>query len=194
MAFCSRRSEDNIRKFIAAALAAALAMTLFSCAAAKPAESAGRTGAEPVSAAETNESDALETLYLNVIDDLYNSDKVLNNDMDVIGLDLSGALNLSDDQKAAVSDAVAEKYGMTVVNGTWDELADKGYIDRDKLLFADGALISVTADEKSVKDDSFTFDAEKWRSGTGAIFYTGCRAARGSDGSWSWEPGGFAIS
>ena len=182
-----------MRKLIAAALAAALALTLFSCAAAKP-QARTETGAEHMSAAETEESDAVTALYLDVIDDLYGASAALNDGIDTVGLDLSGAPNLSDDQKAAVADAVADKYGMTVVNGTWAELAEQGYIDGDKLFFPTGVFISVTADEKSVKDDSFTFDTEKWRSGTGAIFYTGCSAARGSDGSWSWEPGGFAIS
>ena len=180
-----------MRRYIAAASAAFLMLSLFGCGAA----AAPGASTEPESAAgeATDEENKLTDFYLDVIDDLYNDDEGLNSDIDTMGLDLTGACNLSDDEKQAIADAAGKAYDLNVVCGTYDELEEQGYIDKENLCFTSGVLISVEVDGSSVKDDAFTFDAEKWRGGTGAIFYYDCAASLGADG-WSYTVGSFAIS
>lgn len=177
-------------RYIAAVSAAVLAMSLFGCGGVNPV-----AGTEPESAAgeAADGEDKLTDFYLDIIDDLYNDDEGLNYDIDTIGLDLSEAYNLSDDEKQAVADGAGKAYDLNVVCGTSDDLADQGYIDRESLYFTNGVLISIEVDGNSVKDDAFTFDAEKWRGGDGAIFYDDCAASLGADG-WGYTVGSFAIS
>ena len=179
-----------MRKYIAAASAAVIALSLFGCGTAAPGAS---TEPESDAGETTSGENKLTNFYLDVIDDLYNDDDGLNCDIDTMGLDLSGAYNLSDDEKKTVADEAGEAYDLNVVCGTYDELADQGYIDRENLCFTSGVLISIDVDGDSVKKDAFTFDAEKWRGGDGAIFYDDCAASLGADG-WDYTVGSFAIS
>lgn len=82
--------------------------------------------------------------------------------------------------------------GLDYVTGTWEELCDQGYIDKENLYWDNGVFLSIELTEEGAR--KFTFTAEKWRGGLGAIFYTGCAAKPGRSGQWSYEPGGFAIS
>ena len=69
-------------------------------------------------------------------------------------------------------------------------------MDKSVLYWEDGVLLSIKKTEDG-KDSSskIAFDAEKWRSGTGAIFFNGCTAKRGDGVRWeTYRPGAFAIA
>lgn len=130
-------------------------------------------------------------LYRQALFDLMETDEGLNGGARYLGVDLSGAANLTGGEKLALQYLLEQRYGLSVLPGTFDELCEQGYIDRDALYWEDGVLLRVALVEDGT--DTFRFDAEKWRSGLGAIYWTDCTAARGADG-WTYEVGGFAIS
>ena len=57
-----------------------------------------------------------------------------------VGVDLSQT-SLSESERAAVAWSFASEHGAELVQGTWDELAEQGYIDQENLL--DGCLFSI---------------------------------------------------
>lgn len=135
-------------------------------------------------------------LYLQVLEDLWEVDSGLNGDLTYIGVDLSRT-SLSDSERSAVAWAFAGRHGGELVTGTWEELADQGYIDRENLYWEDGILFSIT--EKEMKGvyslTPVTFDAEKWRSGLGAYFFCDCTSVQTAGGHWDgYTIGSQAIS
>ncbi len=127
-------------------------------------------------------------LYLQVLEDLWDQNEGLRSGTEQIGLDLSGLTDLSESEKSALIWAFGSAHGSFPVSGTWEELVEEGYIDGEALYWEDGVFFSLTG---SAED---TFDAQIWRSGLGAYFYSDCTAQLQEDGSWSYEVGAEAIS
>lgn len=123
------------------------------------------------------------TLYLDVLEDLWEVDSGLNSDdgMTYLGVDLS-ATSLSKSEQSTLAWAFAGEHDLDPLQGTWDELVEQGYIDKDNLVWEDGCLFSITETESSEK--SVTFDAQKWRSGLGAYYFCDCTASRSVNGHW----------
>ena len=141
------------------------------------------------------QQDDLVGLYLAVLNELWETDSGLNHEAEILGLDFSTLTNLPEIEKDALAYLFSCDVGLGLqyVFGTWEELCDRGYIDRENLYWEDGVFFALTI-EGEPGEKSFTFDAQKWRSGLGAIFFTDCTAKKGRDGQWSYQPGGFAIS
>ena len=138
-------------------------------------------------------------LYLQVLEDLWDVDPGLNGDLTYLGVDLSQT-SLSDSERAAVAWAFAGMHGGELVTGTWEELADQGYIDRENLYWEDGVLFSIAEKAEPVYfmpegTSAVTFDAQKWRSGLGAYFFCDCTSIQSADGHWDgYTVGSQAIS
>ncbi len=144
-------------------------------------------------------------LYLLVLEDLWNVDSGLNNGITQIGIDLSGLSHLTEAEKETVMHEFASRHNLPYIAGTWEELCEQGYIDKDNLCWDDGLFFSIRTNEDAVwnlpaaKDgDSVpeltAFDAQKWRSGTGAYFFGQCTAQKNADGKWSYTVGQEAIA
>lgn len=144
-------------------------------------------------------------LYLQVLEDLWNVDPGLNTGITELGVDLSRLTDLTESEKAAVAWRFGELHGLTPIQGTFEELCEQGYIDRENLVWEDGCLFSITTDTEAVwslpmlgpgeKPPTLTaFDAEKWCSGLGAYFFCGCSAQMAQDGTWAYTVGSEAIS
>lgn len=159
-------------------------------------------GVESITVLEQGED--FMTLYLDILDKLYKKDPGLNPEgsMEVsitYGLDLTEVHNLSEEEKAVLAylftcshDTDWEKAQPAgSVLGTYQELVDEGYIDGEKLSFGNGLLFTIK--DEPAENGKFSFSAEKWRGGDGAVFYTDCKAEK-KDGKWTYELGGFAIS
>lgn len=161
-----------------------------------PAQFSGVTAVETV---EGGLDDDRCALYLQVLEDLWEVDSGLNGDLTYIGVDLSET-SLSDSERSAVAWAFAGKHSAELVTGTWEELADQGYINRENLYWEDGVLFSITEKAEPVYFmpegmTAVTFDAEKWRSGLGAYFFFDCTSTRDADGHWDgYTVGSEAIS
>lgn len=121
-------------------------------------------------------------LCLDVLEDLWTNDEGLSEDIEELGVDLSKS-GLSESEQTAVAMAFGSAHGFTPICATWEELADRGYIDREKLSWDMGCLFSIEAKEGS-DESAMVFDASKWRSGLGAYFFTDCTAERDADGHW----------
>ncbi len=134
-------------------------------------------------------------LYLQVLENLWNVDSGLNLGISQIGIDLSELSHLTEAEKETVMREFASKHDIPYIAGTWEELCEQGYIDKDNLRWEDGLFFSIKTDKEGGSDPEFmTFDAHKWRSGLGAYFFGQCTARKGADGKWSYTVGREAIS
>ena len=128
-------------------------------------------------------------LYLQVLEDLWAVDPGLNTNLEELGVDLSGLTDLSESEKAAVTWAFGNAHGLTPITGTWEELVEEDYIDRENLIWnGNGCLFTLSGSA----DD--TFRAEKWASGLGAYVFSDCTAKMGQDGTWTYTVGSQAIA
>lgn len=137
------------------------------------------------------EGDDIAGLYMKVIKDLYKVDPGLNSDIERLAFDLSKATNLTETEKTALVYMAGNEFGLETLRGTFEELREQGYIDKDQLVFDTGLLYTIEV--KSQQKDSFVFDAQKWRGGDGAYYFLDCTAKKEKDG-WSYTIGGEAIS
>ena len=162
-----------------------------------PAQLTGATvRAYSVPADKEDHGDICE-IYLSVLEDLWTEDSGLNSDITYISVDLDDAPGvLTDGEKAAVAWIFSGAHGKQGLRLGFEELKENGYIDDGVLYWEDGALFSIRkSDNGKDSTQKITFDAEKWRSGTGAVFYMGCSAERGNGVKWKpYKPGTFAIS
>ena len=144
-------------------------------------------------------------LYLEVLEDLWNVDSGLNHGISQIGIDLSELSHLTKPEKETVMREFASKHHLPYIVGTWEELSEQGYIDRENLFWEDGLFFSIKTNEDAAGNlpgteggdsasELTTFDAQKWRSGTGACFFGRCTAQKNADGKWSYTAGYEAIS
>ena len=131
-------------------------------------------------------------LYLNIALKLWEEDPGLNGS--VCALEIKDD-TISENQKRVVAYELENRLGFetSVVLSSREEREAEGLIDKENLYFKDGALLTIAADKESHTGDGFNFTAQKWASGTGAIFFFNCKATR-SNGIWDYELGGFAIS
>ena len=142
----------------------------------------------------------LSGLYLKVLEDLWETDAGLNGDIKYISMDLSKAPGeLTDGEKSAISYIFAKAHNKQCLQLTFDELREQGYIEKDELYWEDGLLFSIADDMKAEEQYNglrvIKFDAQKWRSGTGAYFFNDCSASWPQMGTWSdYNVGGHAIS
>ena len=145
----------------------------------------------PVYAIEADSGDADDRcgLYLRVLDDLWGDNDALTADISYLGLDLSELTDLTGSEREAVEYLFSCRHPEgELVTGTWEELAEAGYIDGEDLYWEDGVFLALSG---SAED---TFTGEIWRSGTGAEYLSGCTAQMAEDGSWTYEVGALAVA
>lgn len=136
-------------------------------------------------------------LYLQVLEDLWTDDSGLNSDISYFSVDLDDAPGaLTDGEKTAIAWIFSGAHDKQGLEFSFEELTEKGYVDKGELYWEDGVLFSIKTTENGKNSaQEITFDAQKWRSGTGAIFYMGCTAQRGTGVQWNpYKAGTFAIS
>ncbi len=137
-------------------------------------------------------------LYLDVFEDLWSEDQALQSDIDYIGVDLSETA-LPKSEQFAVAWCFGELHDKEVLNGTFEELCEQGFINEEDLYWENGCLLSIREEgfltDEEEDPDEVTFTAQKWRSGLGAIMFTNCTAKQDKNGHWDkYVPGGFAIA
>ena len=163
-----------------------------------------RYWAEPKADTMNIREDVCE-LYLKVLEDLWNVDPGLNGGISQIGIDLSELSHLTAEEKEIVMHEFASKHNLPYIAGTWEELCEQGYIDKDNLYWEDGLFFSIKTNEDAVWNlpalkegdpipELTAFDAQKWRSGLGAYYFSQCSAQKNADGTWSYTVGQEAIS
>ena len=126
--------------------------------------------------------DNLCALYLQVFQDLWDTDTALNQGIVQLGLDLSQT-RLTPAEQSAVGVALGNRCDLPVHQSTWEELVQAGTIDGENLQWEDGLFLAIR--EEDPMADSLTFTAEKWRSGLGAYYFSDCTARQDAGGQWS---------
>ena len=142
----------------------------------------------------------LSGLYLKVLEDLWEIDAGLNGGIKYISIDLSEAPGeLTEGEKSAISYIFTKTHNAECLQLSFEELREQGYIEKDELYWEDGLLFSITDSMKAEEHYNglrvIKFDAQKWRSGTGAYYFGDCTASWPQMGTWSdYNIGSQAIS
>ena len=143
----------------------------------------------------------LSGLYLKVLEDLWETDAGLNGNIKYISIDLSEAPGeLTEGEKSAISYIFAKAHDKQCLELSYEELVEQGYLKGNKPYhFEDGILFSITDNMKAEEQYNglrvIKFDAQKWRSGTGAYYFGDCTASWPQNGIWSdYNIGSQAIS
>ncbi len=77
-------------------------------------------------------------------------------------------------------------YEMEATRGTYNELSEQGYIDKEYLSFETGILFIIEI--SNTEADQFTFDISKWRGEDGVYYFNGCTAKK-INGNWTYTVG-----
>lgn len=107
--------------------------------------------------------------FITLIDDIYNEDPALNDSIAMIAFNIENTEILSETEIETILAVVKNEYGLKVIRGTFDELADQGLIDREHLYFEKGILIEIKNIDTDKNGNKITASISKWRSGLGAI-------------------------
>lgn len=132
-------------------------------------------------------------MYQNLIFDNF-SLNITSGNQEMIALDMKSCTSLSDSEKEALRSAINEKYNITTVIKTKEELINKSLIEKDDTfgtVFAKGTLITI--EEKDVGSDTFNFNISIFKTGLSMKGYRECVAKKQS-GGWSCEIGYTVIS
>lgn len=153
-------------------------------------------------------------LYLQVLEDLWNTDEALNKDVRYVCVDLSQAPgNLTKGQQAAITEIFAQKHGAEGLSLTFEELGEAGYLGEGQTaqdgstLYLDGFpnglffSISPAAGRASFSlRPSVFFRAQKYAGPMAADFFEDCSAFWPKNGSWAdldhsgYTVGAYGIS
>ena len=149
-------------------------------------------------------------LYLQVLDDLWNRDPALNENISIASLDLTQAPGgLLESEQSALRWRFGELHGVEVLDLTFEELRDQGYLtasplstpapkegeDLSSLWYSweDGCLFSIRANGSHGAEcyalPTLFFDVEKWRTPLAAYCFYDCSALWPEMGTWE----GYSI-
>lgn len=139
----------------------------------------------------TGEFLSLVPFYLDRLDELYQEDEALNSGIEKIALDLSELENISEWEKEALRYLAECRWGKETFFSSFQELCDQGEIDRDRLYYEKGIILSLSAPGEA--QDDFALSGGKWRSGLGAIGYHDAKV-QWKEGEWTFQAGNWFIS
>ena len=132
------------------------------------------------------------SFYLKVLNDLWETDMGLNDNITEMGVDLT-KVHLEASKKAAIIWAFGRQHGIEAMHGTYEDFVKQGYIDDENKIWHNGCLFSITLLEDY--NEVLKFSAEKWVSGTGAYFFEDCTAIQDESGKYSdYTIGAASIS
>lgn len=121
--------------------------------------------------------------FFSMIDDIYREDPALNSDIIMIAFDTGELDMLSETEIETILAMVKNEYGLEVIRGTYDELADQGLIDKEKLYFEKGVLFNFRNVDINKDRTKIACSIKKWRSGLGAIGWDA--EAKYDSGQWN---------
>ena len=108
-------------------------------------------------------------IYAEVFDIVCEFDTSLNTNIKYINVDTSSLIDLTDSEKEELKTYIGEKYKLIILDKTFDELEEEGYIEN--MGFKEGIMFK--ANEYLVNtDNEISFEAMKWVGGCGAIGFT----------------------
>ncbi|WBW95693.1 hypothetical protein [Oceanirhabdus sp. W0125-5] len=122
---------------------------------------------------DNNEESYLKTekskIYALAFDAVWEIDEALNSDINYVSINTKTFKDFSEEDKSELFDYIQEKYNVTMLDMSFEELQDEGYVK--DLYFEEGILFEIDR-YSSNSIESVSFEGSKWRSGLGAIgFY-----------------------
>lgn len=120
--------------------------------------------------------------YLEIIDDIYQEDSALNDNITMIALDTSQCKALMPVEKEILIDSLKAKYSLETIEASYNDLVDMGLIDEEELYFTEGILIEIKDFKYKEGSNILSAKISKWRSGKGAIGWD--LEASYKDGEW----------
>jgi hypothetical protein len=99
-------------------------------------------------------------------------------------MDTTGWAEISKHEKEIIIEQLKKLYSVEIMEGTFEELAKEGLIDKKKLYFPKGVLITLSISNFNEKEKLITFTIEKWKSGLGAI---GWKDSKAKYNGTKWE-------
>lgn len=153
-------------------------------------------------------------LYLQALDDLWKKDPALNENISIASLDLTQAPGgLLESEQSALRWRFGELHGVEVLDLTFEELRDQGYLtafplgtpvpkegeDLSSLRYSweDGCLFSIRANGSHGAEcyalPTLFFDVEKWRTPLAAYCLYDCSALWPEMGTWEGYSIGSAM-
>lgn len=135
-------------------------------------------------------------LYLQVLNDLWEEDPALNENITIAGLDLSNAPGgLTENEKQAVAWRFGELHGVDVITEDFEsyytaiDLGERVKEGPALYEWTDGCLFSIeshaTDQEEIYSLPTLRFDASKWRGPLAAYFFCDCTAVWPELGAWT---------
>ena len=118
-------------------------------------------------------------LYGEIFSIIWETDKGLNSDVKYINVDTSTFEDFAEEDKTQLFDYLAKKYNAIIMNKTFEELEDEGYIKN--LSFIDGINFRVSKYVENTESE-ISFEGTKWASGIGAIGFI--TKAEKINGTW----------
>ena len=143
-------------------------------------------------------------MYLDLIDDIMETDSGLNHNIEFISIDVKSldkeymdpeikgttrVFDISDEDEQIILDYM-KKYHDNIKSNNFDELKEQGEFDEENLVL-NGVLIYVSNIE-IVSEDNFLISMVKYRSGLGAVFPE--YSVKYIDGEWEINVVSMAIS
>lgn len=132
-------------------------------------------------------------MYLNALEDLYETSPEWNEDTLFIGIDATGLHGLNDTESAGLARIFASRHGVHGESGEFEKMKKNEYPTLEAKLVSGSKGLLLRLEDTPQEDGSFSFSMEKWRDGHGTLAYTGC-AARLTDGEWSYTLGETSVS
>jgi hypothetical protein len=118
---------------------------------------------------EHTEESQRSKLYALAFDAVWEMSKGLNDNIKYISINTKTFKDFSKEDKAQLFKYISDKYNVTMLDMSMDELKNEGYVK--DLSFKEGVLFQVDK-YNSYSSKSVSFEGMKWRSGLGAIGFS----------------------
>lgn len=130
------------------------------------------------------------TLYRKILKELAERDPGLNEGIGISYFDFTSVNTLTEEEKEGLAYMGGGYFGVWGMMATAEELKSDGILDPEKGV-ENGILITI--EELFTEENKVSFNATKYRSGTGAYYFNNVEAVF-EDGEWTYTIGSEAIS
>ncbi len=110
---------------------------------------------------------SLSDLYIQVFQELIETDSELNGDLEFIAVDFDSIQGLTDDDKDQINEYLAKEFEVDVKNASLQNLKEQGLYDEENLAIIHGVLLKIDTYEENT-EKLIKLSASKYKSGKGA--------------------------
>lgn len=122
--------------------------------------------------------------YREILKSVWEANPEMNTGIELVALDLTDVKNLTTDQWGIISYYMRQLCQCEVRLATEEELEEEGIIDRESEKFVDGNGMLIVLDDQKERDNTISFEAEKWLSDRQEVEFD-YGTARYENGTWT---------